>query len=179
VRLRRSVYAAEDNNEDMPARINVQTASPEIVGYLQEGSKLLAKSGLDQDTITLIELRASQINRCAFCLALHTREARARGETDDRIVGLSAWREAPWYGERERLALEWTEALTLVSTSHRTVDDVRARLKEHFSDREIAYLTLAVTTINTWNRFSIGFANPPEEAERVFHALHAMAASHS
>jgi AhpD family alkylhydroperoxidase len=161
----------------MPAEINVQTAAPGIVAYLQEGGKLLAGSGLDEDLLVLIELRASQINGCAFCLALHTREARARGETDDRIVGLSAWREAPWYGERERLALEWTEALTLVSTSHREVENVRARLKEHFSDREIAYLTLAVTTINTWNRFSIGFANPPEEADRIFKALHAMPAS--
>lgn len=163
----------------MPAQINIQTASPEIVAYLGEGGKLLAKSGLDEDLLVLVSLRASQINGCAFCLALHTREARARGETDDRIVGLSAWREAPWYGERERLALEWTEALTLVSTSHGTIENVRARLKEHFSDREIAYLSLAVTMINTWNRFSIGFANPPEEAERVFHALHAMAASRS
>lgn len=156
----------------MPAQINIQSASPEVVAYLGEGSKLLVKSGLDQDMLTLMELRASQINGCAFCLALHTREARARGETDDRIVGLSAWREAPWYGERERLALEWTEALTQVSTSHRDVENVRARLKEHFSDRDIAFLALAVAMINTWNRFSIGFSNPPEEAERVFHALH-------
>jgi AhpD family alkylhydroperoxidase len=163
----------------MPARIDIQTASPEIVAYLGEGGKLLAQSGLDADLLVLVELRASQINGCAFCLALHSRQARARGETDDRIVGLSAWREAPWYGERERLALEWTEALTLVSTSHRAVEDVRARLKEHFTDREIAQLTLAVTLINTWNRFSIGLANPPEDAERVFHALHGMAASRS
>ena len=163
----------------MPAQINIQTASPEITAYLTEGGKLLAKSGIDEDLLVLVSLRASQINGCAFCLALHTREARARGETDDRIVGLSAWREAPWYGDRERLALEWTEALTLVSTSHRAVDDGRARLKEHFSDREIANLTFAVTMINTWNRFSIGFSNPPEEAERVFHALHAVMASRS
>jgi len=160
----------------MPAEINVQSAAPQIVGYLGEGGKLLAKSGLDEDLLVLVELRASQINGCAICLALHSREARARGETDDRIVGLSAWREAPWYGERERLALEWTEALTNVSTSHRAVEEIRPRLKEHFSDREIAFLTLAVTLINSWNRFSIGFANPPEEAERVFQALHAVAA---
>ncbi|HZY99786.1 MAG TPA: carboxymuconolactone decarboxylase family protein [Candidatus Baltobacteraceae bacterium] len=160
----------------MPAEINVQTASPEVVAYLGEGGKLLAKSGLDEDLLVLVELRTSQINGCAFCLALHSRQARARGETDDRIVGLSAWREAPWYGERERLALEWTEALTNISTSHKDVDEIRPRLKEHFSDREIAFLTLAVTLINSWNRFSIGFANPPEEAERLFQALHAVAA---
>lgn len=156
----------------MPAQINVQSAAPEVAAYLGEGGKLLAKSGLDEDLLVLVSLRASQINGCAFCLALHAREARARGETDDRIVGLSAWRETPWYGDRERLALEWTEALTLVSTSHRSVEGIRARLKEHFTEREIAFLTLAVTTINAWNRFSIGFANPPEDAERVFHALH-------
>lgn len=163
----------------MPAQINIQTASPEITAYLTEGGKLLAQSDLDQDLLVLVSLRASQINGCAFCLALHTREARAKGETDDRIVGLSAWREAPWYGERERLALEWTEALTLVSTNHVAIENVRARLKEHFSDREIANLTFAVAMINTWNRFSIGFANPPEEADRVFHALQAMMASHA
>lgn len=163
----------------MPARINIQSASPEVVAYLGEGSKLLAKSGLDEDLLVLVSLRASQMNGCAFCLALHTREARARGETDDRIVGLSAWREAPWYGERERLALEWTEALTLVSTSHRAVEEVRTRLKGQFSDREIAFLTLAVSMINTWNRLGIGLANPPEEAERVFHALHSKAVAHA
>lgn len=163
----------------MPAQINIRSASPEVVAYLGEGGKLLAKSGLDEDLLVLVSLRASQINGCAFCLALHTREARARGETDDRIVGLSAWREAPWYGDRERVALEWTEALTVVSTSHHAIEDVRARLKEQFSDREIAFLTLAVATINMWNRFNIGFANPPEEAERVFHALHPRAVAHA
>jgi len=163
----------------MSARINAQSASPEVVRYLGEGAQLLAKSGLDEDLLALVSLRASQINGCAFCLALHVREARSRGETDDRLIGLSAWRESPWYGERERIALEWTEALTLLSTNHDSVEDVRSRLKEHFTDREIAFLTLAVSMINTWNRFNVGFANPPQEAERAFRTLHSMAAAHA
>jgi AhpD family alkylhydroperoxidase len=155
----------------MSPNIDVMSIAPETINPLFEMGKQLEKSGLDPKLRALIELRASQINGCAFCLALHHREAEALGETKDRMFGLSAWREASWYSPRERAALEWTEALTLVAKKHPT-EDLIARMKEQFSEREIVFVTLAVIAINSWNRLSIGFKNPPEGAEALFKSLH-------
>lgn len=155
----------------MSIKIDYVSVAPEVSRPLYEQGKLLAQSGLEPTLLGLVELRASQLNGCAFCLALHVREAQALGESIDRLAGLSAWREAPWYTARERAALEWTEALTLVAREHPEADIV-ARMREHFSDREIVYLTLAVSTINTWNRFNIAFGTPAERADEVFEMLH-------
>ena len=152
------------------------TIAPEIVRPLYDQGKLLSKSGLEPTLLTLIQLRTSQLNRCAFCLALHTREARALGESDDRMSGLAAWRDAPWYSEPERAALEWTEALTLLPEGHPNVE-VLPRVKTQFADREIVYLTLAINTINAWNRLSVGFGTSPEGADAVFEMLHGRAAN--
>jgi AhpD family alkylhydroperoxidase len=160
----------------MSANIDFMNIAPETANLLFEMGKLLAQSGLDPKLKTLIELRASQINGCAFCLALHHREATALGESNDRIVGLSAWREASWYTPRERAALEWTEALTLAAQGHPSPDMV-ARMKEQFTEREILYVTLAVNVINAWNRLNIACGNPPEAAEAVFKSLHPRAAA--
>lgn len=137
--------------------------------------KVLASSGLDPTLRTLIEIRASQINGCAFCLALHHREATAEGQSNDRILGLSAWREAPWYSDRERAALAWTEALTLVGNSHPSAD-LDTQMREHFTEKEIVHVTYAIMLINAWNRLNVACHTNPEAAEAYFKSMHAQPA---
>ncbi|MGZ3506268.1 MAG: carboxymuconolactone decarboxylase family protein [Vulcanimicrobiaceae bacterium] len=151
------------------------SVAPEVVRPLYEANKLLAQAGLEPSLHVFMELRASQLNRCAFCIALHMRLGQAEGESLDRLSGVAAWREASWYTARERAALEWTEALTLVANQH-PGSELLERMKEHFSDRELAYLTLAINTINSYNRFNVGFGTPPEGAEALFKMLQAQAA---
>ena len=105
-------------------------------------------------------MRASQINGCAYCLDMHSKDARANGETEQRLYGLNAWRETPYYSARERAALEWTEALTLVSETH-VPDDVYERVREQFSEDELAHLSLAVVAINGWNRLNVAARTVP------------------
>lgn len=114
-------------------------------------------SGLEKLLLELIKIRASQLNKCAFCLHMHTRDARKAGETEERIYLLDAWRESSFYSARERAALAWTEALTLLP-QHGAPDDVWAEMKANFSDAEIANVTLAIGAINAWNRIGVGFA---------------------
>jgi AhpD family alkylhydroperoxidase len=111
---------------------------------------------LEPPLIKLVKLRASQINGCAFCIDMHTREARSAGESEQRLYLLTAWREAPLYTDREKAALEWTEAVTLVSQTH-VPDDVYRRVCEQFTPEELGDLTLAIATINAWNRLAISF----------------------
>lgn len=122
------------------------------------------KSGLEAGLLKLVEMRASQINGCAFCLNMHFHEAKERGETDQRLYLLDAWRESPVYTERERAALAWTEAVTLVTSGH-VPDEVFAQAREQFSDTELTNLTLAIVAINGWNRFNIAFRNMPARAK--------------
>jgi AhpD family alkylhydroperoxidase len=115
-------------------------------------------SGLDRLLLELVKTRASQINQCAYCIDMHTKDARAAGETEQRLYGLTAWREAPYYSERERAALAWTEAVTRIGGD---VDDaIYDAARAHFNDKEIADLTLAVIAINGWNRLAIPFRTP-------------------
>ena len=129
-------------------------------------SKLKCRSsGLEQSLIELVKTRASQINGCAFCINMHTQDARKHGETEQRLYLLNAWREAPLYTDRERAALAWTEAVTLISETH-APDDVYAELRKHFSESEAVNLTVLIGTINTWNRLAIAFrAVPPVRAK--------------
>ena len=140
----------------MKSRINSYQTAPGVMKAMMALQNEVAQSGLDPSLVGLVEIRASQINGCAFCLHMHTRDARARGETEQRIYLLDAWRESPLYSEREHAALAWTETVTLVSQSH-VPDEVYDRAKAVFSDEEMAKLTLLVVTINAWNRFSIAF----------------------
>jgi AhpD family alkylhydroperoxidase len=117
-------------------------------------------SGLEHALLELVKMRASQINGCAFCLDMHSKDARAAGETEQRLYLLDAWREAPFYSARERAALAWTEALTLVSETH-APDDVYAEARAQFSEKELAALTMAIVAINGWNRIAIGFRSEP------------------
>ena len=116
-------------------------------------------SGLERSLLHLVEVRGSQINGCAYCLDMHTKDARAEGETEQRLYALNAWRETPFFSERERAALEWTEALTRIADTH-VPDDVYERVRRHFEEPELVALTLAVVAINAWNRVSTAFRVP-------------------
>jgi AhpD family alkylhydroperoxidase len=117
-------------------------------------------SGLEPSLLELVRMRASQINGCAYCLDMHSKDARAAGETEQRLYGLNAWRESPFYSERERAALAWTEALTLVHATH-APDDVYEDVRKHFTEEEAVNLTTAIVAINGWNRLAIGFRTVP------------------
>jgi AhpD family alkylhydroperoxidase len=121
----------------------------------------IGKSSIEKSLAELVRLRASQINGCAFCVDMHTTDARKGGETDRRLATVVTWRETPFFTDRERAALEWTEALTLISHDH-VPDAVWEAVRPHFSDEELVDLTLLVSTINAWNRFAISFRSMPE-----------------
>ncbi len=122
--------------------------------------RYLHNSGIEPKLLHLIKLRASQINGCAYCIDMHSKDARALGETEQRVYGLDAWRETPYYTDRERAALEWTEAVTLVSQTH-VPDDVYQRVRAQYSEKEIVDLTIAAGMINMWNRVAISFRAEP------------------
>ena len=121
----------------------------------------LKTCGLDVNLLDLVRVRASQINGCAFCLAMHVEELRERGEREDRLAVLSAWRDTPWFTEREQAALAWAEAVTTLD-NREVPDEVFERARSQFSEQELADLTLAVIAINSWNRINIAFRNPPK-----------------
>ncbi len=122
--------------------------------------KYVEESGLEHSLLELIKTRASQINGCAFCIDMHTKDARARGETEQRLYALSAWHETPFFTDRERVALAWTEAVTLVGETH-VPDDVYTQASAHFTEVELVNLTMAVIAINGWNRLAISFRTVP------------------
>lgn len=122
--------------------------------------KYLAGCGLDHSLLDLIKLRVSQINGCAYCIDMHSKDLRAAGETEQRLYLLDAWRESPFYSERERAALTWAEAVTMITEGH-VPDEVYDEVKNQFSEAELANLTLAVVAINGWNRLSIAFRTTP------------------
>src|ERR671919_2581648 len=114
----------------------------------------VAGLGLEPDLLELVKIRVSQINGCAYCIDMHTKDARAAGESEQRLYGLSAWREAPYYSDRERAALAWSEGVTNISQTHASDDEYEAA-RAQFSDEELVKLTMAVIAINGWNRLSI------------------------
>ena len=140
----------------MARRLDYGKVGKEGVSALSKVESYVRHSGLERSLVELVKTRASQINGCGYCLDMHTKDARAAGETEQRLYVLSAWREAPFYTERERAALEWTEAITLISQND-VPDELYERVRQHFDDKELVDLTLAVTTINTWNRLAIAF----------------------
>ena len=145
----------------MKPRLNFYQAAPDTIKALSALEDHLRSTGLEPSLFELIKIRASQINGCAFCINMHTQDARKNGETEQRIYLLDAWREAPVYSDRERAALAWTEAVTLVSENH-VPDDVYEQVRGQFSDAELVNLTMLVATINAWNRIAISFrAIPP------------------
>ena len=144
----------------MKARINFMQVSPKALQTLLGVNAVIEEGGLDEKLLHLIELRASQINGCAYCIDMHSKDARAAGDTEQRLYGLNAWRESPYYTDRERAALEWTEAVTLVSSTG-VPDAAYEAVRAQFSEKEIAFLTLAVSMINTWNRLNVALRTVP------------------
>lgn len=140
----------------MKTRMNYFAKAPDLLKAVSALDKAVQDSGFDRKLLHLVKLRASQINGCAYCVDMHVKEARHDGETEQRIHLISAWRESPLYSERERAALEWTEALTLLPQS-RANDEFYDPLKAHFSDVEIVQLTVLIGAINVWNRLAVGF----------------------
>ncbi len=143
----------------MSPRLDFFKISPQGVAALRQLESYLSGCGLEPSLLELVKTRASQINGCAYCLDMHTKDARAAGETEQRLYTLAAWRETPFFNERERAALAWTEAITRVSEMH---DDeaLYAELKRRFSEKEIVDLTFAIVAINGWNRLAIPFRSP-------------------
>lgn len=143
----------------MESRINYVKAAPGARDALLHLSEYVHQSGLEESLLGLVFLRASQINRCAFCIDMHWKDLRAMGQSEETLYMLNAWRESPGYTERERAALGWTEAVTLVTEGH-VPDEVYATARKQFSDAELANLTLAIAVINSWNRMNVAFRTP-------------------
>ncbi|MBV6322048.1 carboxymuconolactone decarboxylase family protein [Duganella violaceipulchra] len=144
----------------MNARTDFYTASPDAMKAMIALEVAVNKLGLEAPLLELVKLRASQINGCAFCIDMHTTDARKAGETDRRMHGVAAWRETPFFTAREQAALAWTEALTQLATSHAPDADYE-RLQAQFTPKEQVDLTLAINTINCWNRLGVGFRKMP------------------
>jgi AhpD family alkylhydroperoxidase len=135
-------------------RLNYGKAAPGVYDAMDALDQYLGQCGLDEGLLHLVRLRASQINGCAYCLDMHWKDLRGLGESEQRLYSLDAWRECPYYSDRERAALAWTEAVTLVTEGH-VPEAVHEQARAHFGEKELSDLTLAVATINAWNRLSI------------------------
>jgi AhpD family alkylhydroperoxidase len=146
-------------DNQVESRISYVKAAPGARDALMQISEYVHKSGLEESLLGLVFLRASQINGCAFCIDMHWKDLRAIGQSEETLYMLNAWRESPGYTERERVALAWTEAVTLVTEGH-VPDDVYEAARKQFSDAELANLTLAIAVINSWNRMNIAFRTP-------------------
>jgi AhpD family alkylhydroperoxidase len=138
----------------MELRIDYLKSDRGVYEAMRGLEKYLGQCGLEMKLLTLLKLRASQINGCAYCIDMHWKDLRAFGEKEQRLYGLDAWRESPYYTERERAALAWTEAVTNIRECH-APDDVYEEVRKHFSEKEFADLTLAIAAINAWNRLAI------------------------
>jgi AhpD family alkylhydroperoxidase len=144
----------------MQPRLDPQKVSAGAYRAMATLEAQVRNSGLEPSLLQLVRMRSSQINGCAFCLDMHSKDARAAGETEQRLYVLNAWREAPFYTDRERAALAWTEAITLISKGHAS-DEVYEQARQSFTEEELVNLTLAIVAINGWNRFAIGFRAEP------------------
>jgi AhpD family alkylhydroperoxidase len=144
----------------MPQRLRYGKAFPEGLQALFSLGKAINESGLELALVELVKTRASQMNGCAYCIDMHTKDARAAGETEQRLYALSAWEETPFYTPRERAALAWTEAITSIQQGNAT-DAVYEVVRKEFTEAELVRLTFAITQINTWNRISIAFRVEP------------------
>lgn len=139
----------------MPTRIDI-TKHKDALKAMYGLERIPRERGIERKLLHLIKTRVSQLNGCAYCIDMHTKDARAEAETEQRLYGLAAWRESPFYTPRERAALEWAETLTLIA-SHHVSDELYARTREHFNEAELVGLTFAVIAINGWNRLAIPF----------------------
>src|SRR5882762_2839496 len=151
----------------MKPRMNFYQAAPDTIKALSALEAQIQASGLEKSLIELVKTRASQINGCAYCINMHTADARKQGETEQRLYLLNAWRESPLYTERERAALAWTEAVTLIAETH-APDDLYEDVRAQFSEAETVNLTMLIGAINAWNRIAISFrAIHPAKAKAI------------
>ena len=146
----------ENSVKRMQARLNYRSADPGVLEAMRGLSDHVRASGIEISLLHLVEIRASQLNGCAWCLDMHSKDAREAGETEQRLYLLPAWREAPFFTPRERAALAWTEAVTLVAESH-VPDEIYEEARQQFTEKELVDLTLAVIAINGWNRLNVSF----------------------
>jgi len=155
---RKEVESKEDapGGSTMKPRVNVGAVSPNAYRAMLGLEKFIHESTIEPRIANVLKMRASQINGCAYCLDMHSKDARAEGETEQRLYGLDAWREAPYYSERERAALEWIEALTLITEGH-VPDEVYERVRRQFNESELVELSMIAVAINGWNRLAIAF----------------------
>jgi AhpD family alkylhydroperoxidase len=144
----------------MEQRLDYSKSAPDGIGILRQLEGYLKNTGLEPDLVELVRLRASQINGCAYCIDMHTKDARSRGESEQRLYGITAWRETSFYNARERAALASTESVTRISEDQ-VPEEIYQQVKQHFTERELVDLTLAVIAINSWNRLAISFRTPP------------------
>lgn len=144
----------------MEPRLIYATVEPEGYRAITALQRHINNCGLEHSLLELVKIRASQLNGCAFCIDMHTKDARLGGETEQRIYALSAWRETPFFTDRERAALGWTEAVTFIGESH-VPDDLYQLVRQQFTEKEMVNLTLAVIVINGWNRLAISFRTVP------------------
>jgi AhpD family alkylhydroperoxidase len=144
----------------MEARFGYLKVAPGAYKAMLGLEQYLHQCGLEESLLGLVKLRASQINGCAYCLDMHWKELRASGENEQRLYSLDAWQESPFYSDRERAALQWTEALTLINNG-RVPDEVYDEVRPHFSEKEMSDLSLAVVAINGWNRLNIAARTVP------------------
>jgi AhpD family alkylhydroperoxidase len=143
----------------MAQRLSHQQVAPGAIAAMRTLERYLSSSGLEHSLLHLVKLRASQINGCAYCVDMHTKDARAEGETEQRLYAVAVWRDAPFFTERERAALAWTDALTRVSEGG-VSDELYRSLRKHFSEKELVDITMAVVAINGWNRLNVAFQPP-------------------
>jgi AhpD family alkylhydroperoxidase len=146
------------------ARLNAYKAAPAAMKVVQQAEAYIQQCGLERSLIELVKMRASQINGCAYCLDVHSRDARRQGESEQRLYLLDAWHESSLYTPRERAALAWTDALTRVAETHAPDTDYE-EVRRHFEDKELVDLTTLIGLINLWNRLAIGFRYQPSEAQ--------------
>ena len=144
----------------MQPRFDITTADPAVYRAMSELEKYLHQVSIEQPLLHLVKLYASEINHCAYCIDMHWKDLRALGETEQRLYGLPAWQESPYYTDRERAALAWTEAVTVVTDGYIS-DEAYDSVRPHFTDKELSELTMAIVTINAWNRLAIAARATP------------------
>ena len=150
----------------MGNRLNYSKAAPGAMRAMNALENYIAESKIEPSLRELVRLRASQINGCSYCVNMHSQDARDGGETEQRLYAIPVWRETPFFSDRERAALLWTEKLTLISIDH-VPDEVYEQVRPHFTDEELVDLTLLIATINSWNRFGVGFRDVPKAAAKA------------
>jgi len=160
----------------MKPRIEYSKIAPDAMSAMLGLEKYVRQSSLDASLLELVKLRVSQINGCAYCVDMHTKDARARGESEQRLYAVVVWRETPFFTDRERAALAWTEAVTQVSWEH-VPDDVYDLARKHFNEKELVDLTMAIIAINGWNRLAISFRTVPGTYQRASDSATASVAS--